>query len=281
MSQSGEMSEILPLVQSLKKSVKKLRSSLEGGPANRYLMPGSEEARQMTVTSGLKCLESSTNSDQLGLLEKTLLGSELWGSTKRLLTWKIQATPSGRSIFLLSPSVPTMKEKESSLWRTPNTMDSLPMKSQEALTKEAEGPRKGRAEPNNLRDQVAVREGLRLWPTPTVQEIEHFDVELSESGRRLTKDKQDSHSLNLADSVRIWPTPTARDWKGQNSMEHIKGRLCGDHLSHVSQLPNAILYHTGEKGGLNPVFVEMLMKFPPNWTFLQHAPQKSQTEKKG
>tara|TARA_R100000654_G_scaffold71247_1_gene102024 strand:- start:33 stop:569 length:537 start_codon:yes stop_codon:yes gene_type:complete len=48
-----------------------------------------------------------------------------------------------------------------------------------------------------------------MWPTPTTQEIEHPDAELTASGRRLSKDKKSSHSLNLADRVKMWPTPTA------------------------------------------------------------------------
>ena len=52
-------------------------------------------------------------------------------------------------------------------WNTPNTMDSLNCKSQDALDHEHDTARPGRKNPNNLRDQVAVQEGLRLWPTST------------------------------------------------------------------------------------------------------------------
>ena len=46
------------------------------------------------------------------------------------------------------------------------------------------------------------------WPTPTTQEIEHPNAELTATGRRKAKNGN-SHSLGLADSVRMWPTPTA------------------------------------------------------------------------
>ena len=52
-----------------------------------------------------------------------------------------------------------------------------------------------------------------MWPTPTTQEIEHPQAELTENGRRKSKDGNSSHSLNLADSVKVWPTPRARDYK--------------------------------------------------------------------
>lgn len=52
----------------------------EDSPASRSLQPGSEEAKKMTVTSGMKCCELLKNSDPLGSLAKMLLGSSLWRS---------------------------------------------------------------------------------------------------------------------------------------------------------------------------------------------------------
>ena len=51
----------------------------------------------------------------------------------------------------------------------------------------------------------------KMLPTPTTQEFEHKDMELTHTNRRKTKDGKNSHSLNLADTVRLWPTPTAMD----------------------------------------------------------------------
>jgi phage-related protein len=48
-----------------------------------------------------------------------------------------------------------------------------------------------------------------LWPTPTTQEVEHPQAELTPSGRRKSKNGKTSHSLGLADAVKMWPTPTA------------------------------------------------------------------------
>ena len=52
-------------------------------------------------------------------------------------------------------------------YNTPNTMDGMAPKSQKALDHEHDTARPGRKNPNNLRDQIAVQEGLRLWPTPS------------------------------------------------------------------------------------------------------------------
>ena len=54
------------------------------------------------------------------------------------------------------------------------------------------------------------------YPTPTTQEIAHNDMTLTSTGRRQTKDKRDSHSLNLQDKVRLWRTASASDGKGGN-----------------------------------------------------------------
>ena len=72
-------------------------------PASRLVLPGSEEARRMTVTSGLKCLELYRNSGPLGSLVRTLLESSIWRSTRCTLTWKIKDTPSRRLLFRLAP----------------------------------------------------------------------------------------------------------------------------------------------------------------------------------
>jgi hypothetical protein len=48
-----------------------------------------------------------------------------------------------------------------------------------------------------------------LWPTPTTQEVKHPQAELTETGRRKSKNGKTSHSLGLADAVKMWPTPTA------------------------------------------------------------------------
>jgi DNA (cytosine-5)-methyltransferase 1 len=90
-------------------------------------------------------------------------------------------------------------------WMTPNTMDSLDPKSQEALEHEATH-RAGRSDPNNLRDQVSVREGMRNWPTATASDA-HTD--------NLTSTQQtpgSMHSVTLPQAVtRDWPTPTAAE----------------------------------------------------------------------
>lgn len=58
-----------------------------GFPASLSPLPGSEEARRMTATSGRKWLGLSKNSGPLGWLEKMLLESSEWHSPIYYLSW--------------------------------------------------------------------------------------------------------------------------------------------------------------------------------------------------
>jgi len=164
---------------------------------------------------------------------------------------------------------------QASNWPTPNTMDELPPRSEEGTKKLFEGARKGRKAPSNLREFVHEEN----WPTPTTQETPHEDMELTETGRRKTKDGKDSHSLNLQDvsanwpnlieEAKKWPTPMQRDYKGFDGPGK-KNALKPPELYH-SILPDP---ETGTDGRtcspscrrLNPLFAEHLMGLPLGWT---------------
>lgn len=98
--------------------------SPEDSPASHSVAPGSAEAIRMTVTSGRKCSESFETPVPLGLLQKTLLESSRWSSTRCSLTWKATATPAGRLLFRLAPSTHRTGETESGLWPTLTASDS-------------------------------------------------------------------------------------------------------------------------------------------------------------
>ena len=186
-------------------------------------------------------------------------------------------------------------------------MDHLPQRSKEALKKQATTARKGRKKPANLREQVnpetvqAWKEAQEptTWPTPTTQEIEHPNAELTHTGRRLSKDGKSSHSLGLADTVQIWPTPIAstggpyknhkgdkkkvpssgnplatavamwptpraRDWKMSGDVANWKESNIGD-----TCLRRAVAETDETSGSLNPQWVEWLMGYPVGWTDLE------------
>ena len=97
----------------------------EDSRASHSLLPGSEEARKMTVTSGLKCCELYEKSGPLGCLVRMCLGYSIWHSTRCLLHWKTKATKSKRLLFQLVASTPRTKETASPLWPTTSTGAAL------------------------------------------------------------------------------------------------------------------------------------------------------------
>ena len=60
----------------------------------------------------------------------------------------------------------------------------------------------GKTYPMNLTEKVKSVE-KEIWATPTTQDTPHKDIELTESGRRKSKDGKSSHSLNLQDQVNL------------------------------------------------------------------------------
>ena len=81
-------------------------------PASPFPVPGNNGDLRTNGIYGPKCSALSGNCTPLGCLEKMLLASSIWGSTRRFLTWSRQATPLGFSYFLLSPSAHGMSAKE-------------------------------------------------------------------------------------------------------------------------------------------------------------------------
>jgi len=159
-------------------------------PASRSLSPGSERARQMTVTSGRKCSELFTKQSPLGSLVRMLLESSIWNSTKCVLTWKAKTMKSSRLLFQLAPSTPRTEGIGSGYWEggrilmtpkagdaefaTPSTSDRAREKSTHLPTQIAmlPTPKKqnctGASERGqggkDLQTTVGTRPGLKLQP---------------------------------------------------------------------------------------------------------------------
>ncbi|AJK27714.1 hypothetical protein DIVA_50 [Paenibacillus phage Diva] len=209
--------------------------------ANLSVMPGSEKARKMTVTSGQKLLESYRKSGPIGSLVRMLLGTYLWGSMTCYLTWKASVTTRKQLLFRLVPSVLRTEGTESSFWGTPSASDAVGSH--------------GGGQGKSLRTDIANwKKGL--WATPTASETTAKEkIELTETGRRKCLNGS-SHSVDLATMVKMWPTPAAQDAKN-----------CTLPPSQISRdtVPGAML-RDGQKGQLNPDWVECLMGFPIGWT---------------
>lgn len=133
-------------------------------PVSRSPWPGSDEARQMTVTSGRKWSAALTLSGPLGSLAKMCLESSIWASTKCVLTWKVSATPSGRCVYRLVPSMRRTSDSGSGssvFIPTPNAVDG----------KGGGLDNRNRGPGNNLRDWFRQTYGFLYQPVKAVESM--------------------------------------------------------------------------------------------------------------
>ena len=195
---------------------------------------------QKTVISGQKCLESYQISNPNTSLERMCrdLLTFPWESNARALTWK-RNTKSQHLIFQLVPSRLPTKENESgslpseNLWATPNTLDHLPPRSEEATKKMQTGHRKGRTRPSNLREQVDPKT-MSMYPTPTTKGFGHASEGQTLIFRRLVEEgkmtEEEAQQMMNGTTLRpprmkewMWPTPTTQD----NPQVRGKGKTIG------------------------------------------------------
>lgn len=143
----------------------------EGFRASPSVWPESREGKKTSGTCGPKCSGLSGSCARIASSVRTYLESSALPPGRWSRIWSRQVITSSCSILKLRLSeLGTDDQGSFSLLPTPNTMDKLPPKSPEALDREATGTRIGRKQPCNLRDWVAVKEGIRMWPTPTARD---------------------------------------------------------------------------------------------------------------
>lgn len=142
------------------------------------------------------------------------------------------------------------------LWATPNTMDYLPQRSPEALKRQAETSRKGRARPANLREQ-ACPETVRIWRTPTANDAKNSTFPPSQINR---------DSLTSQLMMTLYPTPTtgAGLCGGTGNYQQLKAKAESGEITEGERRSMA----AGNGGQLNPDWVEWMMGFPVGWTSL-------------
>ena len=211
----------------------------EDSHASRFPSPGSDEARRMTVTSGRKCSALSKSSSPLGSLERMLLGSSIWNSTRCWLIWKPQATKQGRLLFRLVPSTPRTAATDARLWATPTARDSKGANSLEHLAT------------GNHVDQLA--NAVKLIPTPTAR-----------CGQ--TPCIHGEGGMNMATYVKLIPTVTTGSGMCGGSANYQRLKEMED--AGIISAEERRSMEAGNGGQLNPDWVEWLMGFPIGWTSL-------------
>ena len=223
------------------------------------------------------------------------------GSTLYSLTWKVGATPSGRSYFLLRGSVRRTSDTACSGWPTPqhrmkgggeyqdpekararlksghqvNLQDlakavlaGWPTPMAGSLGRPDTPERKGyNAAGNNdaSRKTVALLTG---WPTPKAEDAESTGF----SAKRLAAGKIPDN-LHSASKLAGWATPATRDYRTPNHKAWAergggkKGEQLNNQVAHT--IPGASLNglpaQTDGTGILNPVFSLWLQGYPATW----------------
>ena len=129
--------------------------------ASPLALPGSEEAIKMTDISGRRCLGLSKLSGPAGCVERMLLATSLWASTRCYLTFKAQVTKQGHMYYRLLPQMPATAVIDAGLWRTP------------AAANGSQGPKSKAHYEKCLKTGESmitlvhqVRHTPKLWPTP-------------------------------------------------------------------------------------------------------------------
>lgn len=210
------------------------------------------------VVFGLPCKRQLGYYDPSSSSLKTLVLSLFADSTPSLHRLPRSGMMLSGRIYAQATWVRRTKEKGYGLLRTPDANMERGDRTKENLQ-----GRLDRGMPLNLNDQLKAID-YQLLPTPTGQEVEHPQMELTQTGRRKTKSGDSSHSMNLADTIQLLPTPASRDYKGGNSKTEEKGRN-----PMTNNLSDAIEVGTNTGWKLQPGFVEWMMGYPEGWTDLK------------
>ena len=183
-----------------------LTSLRQASPASHTHTPGNERDQKIVGTSGLIPSDALAKWDQNTQSWRTFQESFLMDTPElsRRSFPKSGTVRNGILYPLPMPVRPTLERDGGALhgrWMTPNTMDSLPPKSQKALDHEYTH-RPNRSNPGNLRDQIAVAEGKSTWPTPRARE--------GNAGAPRSKGSEHNAGRGYLDGVvqEKWPTPT-------------------------------------------------------------------------
>ena len=235
--------------------------------ARRENKPG----RKTTVTSGPSSYGSFASAAlTLFLANRLQPRLDTIGSTLFQQTWREKVTPSGRSYWAHTASVPRTAGSGCGSWPTPNAGpqndgDTTWEQRRKALKAEHKNG-------NGFGMTLGQAVSLASWPTPTVHGAER-------GGQAKRAMGETRHGSNLQDFALLasWCFPASRDWKDTPGMATTGTNLDGTTRSRVDQLPRraqlaasglpliGFLAATEKPDQLNPRLSGWLMGYPLTW----------------
>ena len=223
------------------------------------------------------CLDSCSWKTHQCLWEEVLPWSSVtlpkWGMMRSGVLWGRTTSP-----------LPTKGTGYGS-WATPTTMDILPVRSFEAMKRQAaHGGRKNRQRPGNLREQMSEemqraydevrkendihKEQKHLWPTPKTRDYKDttgcsLDATNPDGSHR---DRRDRLVGAIVDRYGKFPTPGINGTSnGSGNCEKIN-KLAESGAINEEERKSM---RSGNGGQLNPDWVEWLMGWPIGWTSMK------------
>lgn len=162
-------------------------SGLAPAPASHSPSPAREPGPRTSGTSGPRCTAWSQPSGLLSsLASRWQAGQVSTGSTLYALTWKLRATPQGRSIYALRASARPTSGSVCGGWPTPQARDH------KGADLDGVHDRGGKGPPLN---EVARLAG---WATPTVHDTKGTDY-----NRYTEEGKGENRSAALQDQAQL------------------------------------------------------------------------------
>ena len=263
----------------------------DGPTADQFgqaLAPASLSARQAKemglLTSGtyghISTISSASAALQSALASRLRAKTDSLGSTLYKLTWKVRATPSGRSIPALRASVRRTSDSgctglELTHWATPRCGDVSEEKWETKQARNAQHLEAGKMKGVGGMTLPMMAHACG-WPTPQLadQNLDRGSWEYRE--KKYITSPYPSLALTVTQSG--WPTPATTDYKGGYTGGRMRnGKLSTDRLDITAQLAGpARLTASGEMltgcsagmesgGQLNPLLSRWLMGLPLQW----------------
>jgi hypothetical protein len=145
------------------------------------------------------------------------------------------------------------------MFLTPNVMDHLDVRDEEALLRQRENNRPGRTTHSTLREQVALPPPSEMFPSPNARDYKGWSP-----GHKRAENLRNSLDFCIEGAAKLtWPTPQEDDASNVFPKENRRISLVAVVNDSTGNNPSAPL------GSLNPNWVEWLMGFPIGWTDLK------------